>query len=151
LLIECKFHNRAGLKSNVKIPLYVKARFEDIRQQRQADSTYNKEFQGIVLVTNTKFTNDAIAYGRCAHVQLLGWSYPPHESLMHLIEKYRIYPITGLSSLTMKQKKMLLDQDIVLCGDIKKNKRLIDRIEPDSLRKNKIVQEAEETCGFAAI
>src|SRR5919109_921570 len=32
LMIECKFHNVQTLKSNVKVTLYVKARFDDIHQ-----------------------------------------------------------------------------------------------------------------------
>ena len=40
LMIECKFHNRPGIKSDVKVSLYIQARFEDIRSRDQ-----NKEFQ----------------------------------------------------------------------------------------------------------
>jgi|WetSurMetagenome_2_1015567.scaffolds.fasta_scaffold181529_2 hypothetical protein len=149
LIVECKFHNRAGIKSNVKVPLYVRARFEDIHKQLEKDQDHHKKFHGIVLVTNTKFTNDAIAYGNCAAVRLLGWSYPQQESLMHLIEKYHMHPITSLTSLNMKQKQILLDQGIVLCSDLEKNRKLLDRIESNPMRKNRILKEAEETCGFA--
>jgi len=40
-MIECKFHNRTGLKTNIKVILYIQARFEDVRtewEQRPQDS-----------------------------------------------------------------------------------------------------------------
>ena len=32
-MVECKFHNRQGYKCDVKIPLYIKSRFEDVKKQ----------------------------------------------------------------------------------------------------------------------
>src|SRR5581483_1563860 len=73
-LIECKFHHQAGIKTDVKVTLYVKARFEDIKN-------HTKEFQEIWLVTNTKFTSQAIKYAQCADIKLLGWSYPERNNI----------------------------------------------------------------------
>src|SRR3989344_563958 len=32
IITECKFHNQLGIKTDVKVALYVKARFEDIKE-----------------------------------------------------------------------------------------------------------------------
>lgn len=68
IFVECKYHNRLGLKCDVKISLYFKARFNDIEQ------AYKKNAQETLkgwLVTNTRFTKDAIQYGRCAGLHLI--------------------------------------------------------------------------------
>ena len=31
-MVECKYHNRQKLKSNVKVTLYIKARFDDVEK-----------------------------------------------------------------------------------------------------------------------
>src|SRR3972149_7833096 len=53
-LIECKFHQRAGTKCDVKTALYVQARFADIVHK------YPGVYQQIWLGTNTKLTTQAV-------------------------------------------------------------------------------------------
>ena len=65
IVVECKFHRSAGKKSDVKIPLYIRSRFNDIYDKWSADGTLgDKEYEGW-LVTNTHFTTDAEKYGKC--------------------------------------------------------------------------------------
>ena len=107
-MVECKFHNQPGTRSDVKVALYIKARFDDIK------ATFNQAW----LVTNTKLTSDAIQYGACTGMQLVGWSYPASGSLQDLIERSGLHPVTCLTSLSQKQKQTLLSSDIVLCRDV---------------------------------
>lgn len=85
-LVECKFHNHAGTKTEIKDALYTQARFEDI----------GGEYAGIWLVTNTRLTAQAIAYGRCKKMSLLAWRYPQSSGLENLIEKYNLYHLLEL-------------------------------------------------------
>lgn len=89
-LIECKFHNRAGTKCEIKTALYVQARFEDIAQK------YPGVYQQIWLVTNTKLTTQAIEYGRCKKMGLLAWRYPENEGIEKLIDKFNLYHLLKL-------------------------------------------------------
>lgn len=146
LLVECKFHNIAGPKSDVKVALYVKARFEDIRKRFEQQRNHANEFHGIALVTNTQFTTDAITYGECAGIRLIGWAYPAQASLAFLIEQYQLLPITALTTLNYRQKQELIEQKLVLCRDLEHNKPLLERIEGDHLQREKIVQEARKAC-----
>lgn len=84
-LIECKFHQRAGNKCDVKTALYVQARFEDIGQKHPGVYT------GMWLVTNTKLTGQAVVYGRCRGLNLLAWRYPGTGGLEQLIDKFNLY------------------------------------------------------------
>ena len=76
---ELKYHNDPGYKTDLKIALYVKSRFDDIFACDPA--VRNCPINHGLLVTNTKFTSEAIAYAECAGVELLGWGYPASGNL----------------------------------------------------------------------
>jgi len=89
-LIECKFHNRPGTKTEIKDALYTQARFEDINEKKLG------VYQQIWLVTNTKLTTQAIEYGRCKNMGLLAWRYPENEGIEKLIDKFNLYHLLKL-------------------------------------------------------
>jgi len=86
-MVECKFHNQPGTKTDVRDALYTKARFDDLSAQ-WSHSSLRPELacDSVWLVTNTQFTTKAIIYGVCAHVQLLGWNYPSDTGIAYLID-----------------------------------------------------------------
>jgi hypothetical protein len=88
---ECKYHNERGIYTGLKEAMYTYMRFLDIKEV--------KKLKGVMLVTNTKFSDQAIEFSRCYGLDLLGWKYPPGEGLEMKIEKSRMYPITVLSGL----------------------------------------------------
>lgn len=116
---ECKFHNKPGLKCDVKIPLYVDARFRDIRTHLGEQKIRSgKKLQGWVI-TNTHFSADAIQYGICAGLHLLGWDYPSGgENLKSSIDRLGLHPLTCLTSLRNAEKQYLLDHRIVLANQL---------------------------------
>lgn len=127
-LIECKFHQQKGIFCDVKIPLYIHSRFNDIEQQlSQTEDGKTWSFTGWVA-TNTHFTKDAIAYGLCAGLRLLGWDFPAKESLRELIDQYGLHPITSLTTLTQYDKQQLLEQKIVLCSELSEHEALLKKI-----------------------
>lgn len=147
---ECKFHNKPGTKCNIKTPLYVLSRFEDICKHNGKSFKANKVHEGW-LVTNTRFTNDALAYGSCVGLKLLGWNTGPlGESLERLIDTQGLHPITCLTSLKKNEKRKLLDNNIVLCQD------LFDRkIDIQSLLFEKTIEkataESKELCTHSTL
>lgn len=137
-LIEAKFHNTIGIKTDVHVPMYTKARFDDLNEKHN--------FSEVWLVTNTKATIDAILYANCVGMKLLSWSYPEGESLRELVEKYSLYPITVLTTLPQATKEKLLLNDIVLCKDICQNHDLLNEFVLDNQTKEKIIQEISFLC-----
>lgn len=107
-MVECKYHNRLGTKSNIKTALYVYARFLDVQ------ATFDQGW----LVTNTKITSDAHDYARCVGLKLTSWDWPPEESLRLLIEKSGLHPVTALESLSQNEKRRLLAKGIVFQKDL---------------------------------
>ena len=119
ILGEVKFHNRRGIKSDLKVVLYVKERFDDIEKgefYRNIDRNLKKEKW---LITNTKFTAKAINYVQCcAGLILVSWNYPENGNLYQLIEDAGLYPLTCLRTLSHNDKKLFLNRNIVLCREL---------------------------------
>ncbi len=118
IFVECKFHNYQGTKTNVIVPMYIRSRFDDLNRGRNTvKQPESMQMQGWI-VTNTRFTEDAIKFGRDYGLTLLGWDYPQKGNLKEWIELERLHPITSLSSITRKEKEALLDKGIVMCHDL---------------------------------
>ena len=116
-IIECKFHNRSGLKSDVKVPLYINSRYQDIINFKSKDNRSKLNYRGWV-VTNTRFTDDAHRYAVCAGLLLMGWDYPENNNLKVKIGASGLYPVTVFTKLTRKEKASLIENGIIFCEDI---------------------------------
>jgi HJR/Mrr/RecB family endonuclease len=148
-MVECKFHS-PHLKVNIKVPLYIKARFDDLTKkhlQNKQDEAIHQAW----IVTNTKFTSEATAYGECVDIKMIGWSYPTTDSLAHLIDQLGLHPVTALTSLSRKQKRMLIEEGFVLCKDAAQHRKLLRNIGLNDQKIELVVQESEEICELGAI
>jgi hypothetical protein len=141
LAAELKYHNDPGYKTDLKVALYVKARFDDIFKCDPAVRACPVD-QGL-LVTNTKFTSEAISYAECAGVELLGWGYPIHNSLAMRMSRARVYPITTLTRLSRAEKFLLIGRGIIAVDQILKDRSVLDilRLPPESV--GELIAEAE--------
>ncbi len=147
IFVECKFYNSQGKCANVQVPLYIRARIDDIIKKRQMFPEFNGlSFQGWI-VTNTRFTSDAIDYGKCAGLHLIGWDYPQGHGLKDMIEKENFFPITALTSINKLQKQIFMEAGIVLCKQINQDPGVLDRLELNSLKRKQLIEEVNELCG----
>ncbi len=112
LAAELKYHNDPNYKTDVKVALYVKARFDDIWQCDPKESGTCPVDSGF-LITNTKFTETAIQYAKCSGIGLLGWTYPTEGNLYDRIVAAGVFPVTALTQLRKSEKRLLIDQGIV--------------------------------------
>ena len=146
--VECKYHPMAGSVSNIKIPLYIHSRFRDLEQHRTARPAAHdtRSTQGWI-VTNTRFSDDAMTYGRCAGLHLVGWNYPSGSSLREMIDRAGLYPITCLTTLTRREKEDLLNQSIVLCQNLTRPGYWASALRLSADRLSKIMREAQVLCG----
>lgn len=113
ILVECKYRNQRGGVCDVKVALYVQARAVDLRSRGGG-----AERDAFWLVTNARFTQDALRYGRCVGLELLGWDYPAQRGLEAWIQETGVYPVTVLTSLRTHQKEALLRRGVVLCSEL---------------------------------
>lgn len=145
-MIECKYHNRTGIICDVKIPLYIQSRFLDVKNSWEKDPALKGiSFQGMV-VTNTRFSDDAVQYGTCVGLKLLGWDFPSGNGLREQIDRSALYPITCLTSLTKPEKAKLLDAKLVLCNELRQDKTWLNRIGIPMNRQQTIWDELFHLC-----
>lgn len=150
VMVEAKFHNEQGYKSDLKVALYVKARFDDLKEKAIFYGGKERRLTKGILITNTKFTEHAIHYGSCQGLSMIGWNYPAHGNLQDMIEASRLHPITCLSSLSTVDKKNLLHAGFILCRDISRvyketnGQGLRDYV--DEARIPAIMEEIAEIC-----
>lgn len=146
VLVEAKFHNNQAFKTDVKVALYINARFHDLQ---------GNDFDGLCppggtctsyLITNTKFTDAAIRYGKCAGIQMIGWGYPKQGNVEDLIEEAGLHPLSCLTTLTKKEKDALYEQGVVLCRAITDDPNLLGRAGIVSKKVDTIVAEANRLC-----
>lgn len=143
LYIECKFHSDQGRNCNVKIPLYINSRYRDIVNNGTKNNLGNTEGW---VVTNTRFTIDAVAYGNCAGLKLLSWDYPKDNGLKDRIDRLGLYPITVSTLLTVREKNFLLGRDVVLCKQLLDDRFYLDHLGVSEKRKTRILNEIELLC-----
>jgi len=146
LFIECKFHNRQGLKSDVKVAMYYKSRFEDLKAGNSVKTKYkDKKLEGY-LVTNTRFTEDAIRYSKCENIHLIGWDFPHNGSLKDKIELAGLYPITCLTTIKKKEKMDLIKEGLIMVKDLAKQPEILHRFKMSEVRINRIIGEVDGLC-----
>ncbi len=143
IIAECKFHGEKSNTCNVKVPLYIQSRYLDIIDQYT--NLEGRPNEGWV-VTNTRFTTDAITYGNCVGLYLLSWDHPRDNGLKDRIDRLALYPITVSTLLTNREKQFLLSRDIVLCRQLLKDVFYLDHLGISEKRKSGILKEISMLC-----
>ncbi len=143
---ECKFHNRTGLKCDVKVPLYVHSRFRDIENRYQKQPETNGKIHEGWVITNTHFSTDAIQYGKCAGLNLLGWDYPAGNALKNIIDSTGLHPLTCLTTLRKTEKQFFLDNKIVLSNQLMQQPGVLKQAGIDARRIEQLAQEIKGLC-----
>jgi len=145
-IIECKFHGEEGRNCNVKVPLYIHSRYNDIKSHWESIKNNAVLMDKGWVVTNTRFTEDAIAYGKCVDLYLLSWDVPKGDGLKDRIDRLGLYPITVSTLLTKREKQFLLSRDVVLCRQLLNDSFFLDHLEVSEPRKEKIMKELRQLC-----
>ena len=145
-MIECKYHSDQGRFCNVKIPLYIHSRFLDVEKQWERQKGHEDKLHKGGVYTNTRFTSDAVQYGKCVGLLLTSWDYPMGNGLKDRIDKLGLHPLTALTTLTKAEKTKLLDTGIVLCKELHKKPALLEQIGIDKKRHKMILEDSEALC-----
>ena len=110
--IEAKFHKNPSQRTDVRVTLYIKARDEDLTSNWKEGKTR------AWIVTNTRFSSDAIKYGECQNIKLTSWGYPKGNGIADLIDRTGLHPITIIDDLSASDKIRLLSSGVVVCNQL---------------------------------
>ncbi len=146
--VECKFHADPKAVSNVKVPLYINSRFLDIQKRWNKDPEKASHLKQGWLVTNTRFSKDAIDYANCVGLHLLSWDYPENNGIKQNVDKFALYPITTLTTLTKHEKDLLIENNVILTKELFENSLLLEKIGISSLRTKKVLREIKNLCNL---
>ena len=138
IFVECKFHNRIGIKNDIKTALYVKARWDDLKE-----GVEGKNLSGFYLASNTAFTLDAITYANGSKLNLLGVNAPTEKPFIEEIKSLRLYPITSLKSLNKLMRNELLTKNILLAKEIPSKINLLLGMGMQERAVNQLIEEVE--------
>jgi hypothetical protein len=144
--VEAKFHNAQGFKTDLKGVLYVQARAEDLTKTHFDGKETVGKTGAVWLITNTKFTHNALKYATCAGLIVIGWTYPQEGNLHDLIDETGLHPVSCLTTLSGSQKKALFERRIVLCRTVKDDPTVLESIGLDAQKAAPVVREARELC-----
>lgn len=145
IMTEAKFHTDFNLKSDLKIVLYVKARYDDIFGKEYLYGGQKRKLTEGWIVTNTKFSTTAIRYGQCQPaLKFIGWNYPYNNNLHDMIERHELIPLTALTSINTSEKKLFLSRGIILS----KNLLDVDILKGFNFDEKKIESIQEEVKGL---
>lgn len=146
LIGECKYHHRQSLISDIKIPLYIHSRFRDLQAGfLHAPEWESRSVEGWIF-TNTRFTDDALQYGRCAGMHLISWDTPFDNSLRDWVDRTGLHPLTCLTTLTRREKEHLLENKVVLTKDLLANPAVLEPLHLAPPRVKGVLEEAEQLC-----
>jgi hypothetical protein len=147
-MIECKYHAGRDVASDVKVPMYILSRFNDIRERNQPIFDRKNLVSKCWIVTNNRFTADAITFAKCSGLSMLSWNYPEDNNLKTKNDTNSLYPVTCLTTLSLAEKEKLLILDVILVKEIINNSDCLDRIGLSSNRIKNVLKEASELCGY---
>lgn len=147
-MIECKFHPRRETNSDVKIPMYILSRFNDLKERNHPVFSNNDKISSFWIATNSRFTSDAMDFANCSGLKLLSWDYPPKFSLGKTIDEKQLYPITCLTTLTLAEKDKLMVSDVILAREIMGNIEALEKIGLSPIRIKNVIKEVSELCKY---
>lgn len=147
-MVECKFHGSNEVRSDVKVPMYILSRFNDLKDRNHIIYTKKDQISNCWIVTNSRFTSDAITFAHCSGLNLLSWDYPKNNNLRTKIDQKGLYPVTCLTTLTRSEKDRLLTLNCLLVIDLIQNPESLEQIGLSSNRIKNIIKEATSLCNY---
>lgn len=145
-MVECKFHARRETNSDVKVPMYILSRFNDLKEKNHLMFAEKEPVSSCWIVTNNRFTEDAVVFAVCSGLHLLSWDYPKKDNIRTKIDGNCLYPVTCLTTLTLTEKDKLLILNIILAHELINNSESLEKIGLSANRIKNVIKEASELC-----
>ncbi len=147
-MVECKFHTGREATTDVKVPMYILSRFNDLKENLHVLFSGKERISKCWIITNNRFTTDAVSFATCSGIQLLSWDYPKELNLRTKIDSHHLYPITCLTTLSIAEKDKLLILDVLLVKEIINNHQCLEKIGLAPNRIKNVLKEATALCAY---
>jgi hypothetical protein len=111
--VEAKHHSNYHSLTGLDESRIARAVLEDVTEGFALGRTDLKIDQAMI-VTNTRYSKHAMQYGHCRKIQQIGWSLPENLGLQNMISNKKVYPLSCLRTLKVKDRIRLVESGIVL-------------------------------------
>ena len=115
--VEVKHHFSYHALTGLDESRIARAVLEDVTENEIPERN-DWRIDHAMIVTNTKYSDYAIQYGRCRNILQIGWSSPATLGLQNTIEEKRLYPLSCLRSLPAEIRFNLVESGVVLIGQL---------------------------------
>ena len=147
-MVECKFHAHREAVSDVKVPMYILSRFNDLKEKPFQLFGKKQPISKCWIVTNNRFSSDAVTFGSCSGLNMLSWDFPLDHNLRTKIDNNHLYPVTCLTTLSLTEKDKLLILDVILVKEIINHSDCLEKIGLSPNRIKNVLKEAAELCSY---
>jgi Holliday junction resolvase-like predicted endonuclease len=111
--VEVKHHLAYHTLTGLDESRIARAIIEDVTEGYIRGTT-NLKIDRAMIITNTRYSEHAKAYGICRDILLIGWESPEGIGLRETVEKHKLYPLSCLRGLSTETRLRLVDVGIVL-------------------------------------
>jgi Holliday junction resolvase-like predicted endonuclease len=147
-MVECKFHAHREAVSDVKVPMYILSRFNDLKEKSIQLFGKKQPISKCWIVTNNRFSSDAVTFGSCSGLNMLSWDFPLDHNLRTKIDNNHLYPVTCLTTLSLTEKDKLLILDVILVKEIINHSDCLEKIGLSPNRIKNVLKEAAALCSY---
>jgi len=111
--VEAKHHSSYHTPTGLDESRIARAVLEDVIEGFVLGKS-DLKIDMAMIVTNTRYSDQAIQYGNCRNILQIGWSSPIDHGLQSMIEGKNLLPLSCLRGLSMDARLKLAISGIVL-------------------------------------
>ena len=115
--VEAKHHSSYHTQTGLDESRIARAVLEDVIEGFALGKS-DQKIDRAMIVTNTRYSDHAIQYGKCRDILQIGWSSPTDHGLQNMIEGNNLLPLSCLRGLSIDARMKLANSGIVLFEQI---------------------------------
>jgi hypothetical protein len=116
-IVEVKHHTNYHTRTDLDPARISRAVFEDVTEGFELQLN-DVKVDGALIVSNTKFSEQALQYAECRGINLLGWNMPADHDFPAMIQEKNLYPVTYIKEMKPVIRKQLLSAGMILVRDL---------------------------------
>jgi hypothetical protein len=115
--VEAKHHYNYHAFTGLDESRIARALLEDVNEGFALGLT-NLKIDRAMIVTNTKYSEQALRYGSCRNILQIGWSTPVDLGLRDIIVEKNLYPLSCIRGLKVGTRSQLVDSGVLLINQL---------------------------------
>ncbi len=115
--VEAKHHFSYHALTGLDESRIARALLEDVSEGFKL-GTVDFQVDKAMIVTNTRYSEHAIRYGKCRDIAQIGWNYPAQRGLEDLIEEKKLLPLSCIRGLSSDDRFRLVNSGLVLIKQV---------------------------------